>query len=197
VVIAYHVIFGIYGFWLPNDPRGSWSDFVGSWELFRYGGPATKVNDRRSHAWDAHDVQARQEMKKHLKYPPVKLSGIQARSIGLGFYHACRNRKFNCYACAILPEHVHLVLGRHHYDVEQIVRILKQQAGLQLKSDAIHPLKDCTGRRGALPSAFGAGMWKCFIDSENYLHAAIQYVKDNPIKEGFKAQDWSFVREIS
>ena len=44
MVIAYHVIYSMYGFWLPNDPRGSWSDFVGSWELFRYG-PATKVED--------------------------------------------------------------------------------------------------------------------------------------------------------
>jgi len=33
MVRAYHVIFGMYGFWLPNDERGSWSDFVGSWEL--------------------------------------------------------------------------------------------------------------------------------------------------------------------
>src|SRR5256885_9336243 len=31
----------------PNDPRGSWSDFVRSWELFRYG-PATKTTERRS-----------------------------------------------------------------------------------------------------------------------------------------------------
>jgi hypothetical protein len=29
-VLAYHVVLGAYGFWLPNDPRGSWSDFVGS-----------------------------------------------------------------------------------------------------------------------------------------------------------------------
>ena len=29
----YHLIISAYGFWLPNDPRGSWSDFVGAWEL--------------------------------------------------------------------------------------------------------------------------------------------------------------------
>jgi len=23
-IIAYHIVFGAYGFWLPNDPRGSW-----------------------------------------------------------------------------------------------------------------------------------------------------------------------------
>lgn len=47
MIVGYHIIFSAYGFWLPNDPRGSWSDFVGSWELFRYG-PATKTTERRS-----------------------------------------------------------------------------------------------------------------------------------------------------
>jgi hypothetical protein len=42
--LAYHVIVSMYGFWLPNDPRGSGSDFIGAWELFRYGGCATKVD---------------------------------------------------------------------------------------------------------------------------------------------------------
>ncbi len=54
MIVGYHTIFGMYGFWLPNDPRGSWSDFVGAWTLFRYGS-ATKTNDRRSAAHDAHD----------------------------------------------------------------------------------------------------------------------------------------------
>ena len=45
MIVGYHVIFGMYGFWLPNDPRGSWSEFVGEWELFRAAGRATKTND--------------------------------------------------------------------------------------------------------------------------------------------------------
>src|ERR671924_278448 len=47
MILAYHVVFGAYGFWLPNDPRGSWSDFVGSWELLRFG-RASKVTTTRS-----------------------------------------------------------------------------------------------------------------------------------------------------
>lgn len=27
MIYAFHAICGLYGFWLPNDPRGSWSDF--------------------------------------------------------------------------------------------------------------------------------------------------------------------------
>src|SRR5438552_2353693 len=45
IVHGYHVIFGTYWFWLPNDPRGSWSNFVASWELARFGA-ATKVLER-------------------------------------------------------------------------------------------------------------------------------------------------------
>ena len=47
MVLGYHVIIGAYGFWLPNDPRKSWSDFVGSWDLFRFG-KATTTTETRS-----------------------------------------------------------------------------------------------------------------------------------------------------
>ncbi|HEY5314071.1 MAG TPA: hypothetical protein VIK18_16185 [Pirellulales bacterium] len=53
--IAYHIIFCAYGFWLPNDPRGSWSTFVGSKLLYRKFGPATKVTTRESLAHQPHD----------------------------------------------------------------------------------------------------------------------------------------------
>jgi REP element-mobilizing transposase RayT len=125
MVIAYHVIYGMYGFWLPNDPRGSWSDFVGSRDLYRYG-PATKVDDYRSYAHDPHDRAKRLEAKGALKYPPVVLTGRQALSIAKGFANVARASGYKIYACTILPEHGHLVLGRHHYKVEQVVRRLKQ-----------------------------------------------------------------------
>jgi hypothetical protein len=47
-MLAFHGIITAYGFWLPNDPRGSWSTWVGAWELFQAGGPATKVATTRS-----------------------------------------------------------------------------------------------------------------------------------------------------
>jgi hypothetical protein len=58
MIVGYHVVFGAYGFWLPNDPRGSWSVFVGSWELFRYG-PATKTSETWSQARQPHDIRLR------------------------------------------------------------------------------------------------------------------------------------------
>src|SRR5436190_23751577 len=46
MIHGYHVILPAYGFWLPNDPRGSWSEFVRRWELVRFG-QSTKYTERR------------------------------------------------------------------------------------------------------------------------------------------------------
>ena len=62
-VRAYHLILTAYGFWLPNDPRGSWSDFVRSWELQRFG-PATRTLERRSVARTPHNVALRLAAKE-------------------------------------------------------------------------------------------------------------------------------------
>ncbi len=192
MILAYHIIFGTYGFWLPNDPRGSWSTFVASWDLFQYG-TATKVANRRSHAHDPHDRRFRMAAKSALLHEPVKLSGAQALSVGNGFARAVRASEYSILACSILPEHVHLVVARHRYDVEQVVRRLKQFAGKQLAEDGLHPFENELARRGALPAVFARGCWKCFIDNEKYVDSAIGYVQANPLKEGKKRQAWKFV----
>jgi len=83
MVIGFHVIFSTYGFWLPNDPRGSWSDFVGAWELVRFG-KATKVSTTRSVAGMAHDRRLREDAKATLEYPPVQFTSRQALAVGQG-----------------------------------------------------------------------------------------------------------------
>src|SRR5207249_4527544 len=84
---AYHIIITAHGFWLPNDPRGSWSDFVGARELLKYG-RATKVTTHRSLAHVPHDREMRRAAKRSLKYPAVRFSPAQIRSIAEGFARA-------------------------------------------------------------------------------------------------------------
>ena len=122
MVLGSHVILSTYGFWLPNDPRGSWSDFVGAWELLRFG-RATKTDARRSVAGKAYDRHAHRAARQALKYPLVHFSGVQARAVGRGFATLARNNGLLVWACTILPEHVHLVIARHRYSVEQIVNL--------------------------------------------------------------------------
>jgi REP element-mobilizing transposase RayT len=192
MILASHVIFGVYGFWLPNDPRGSWSDFVGAWELFRFG-PATKVETRASLAHQPHDRAARQAAKQGLKYPAVHLTGVQARAIGCGFAASAQKGKVTVLACSILPEHVHLVIARHRCKVEWIVNQFKGAATRQLLEDELHSFGQLLRPDGRVPMCWAAKLWKVYLDSEADIARAIAYVEENPEKEGKPRQRWSFV----
>ncbi len=193
MVLAYHVIFTAYGFWLPNDPRGSWSEFVRSWELFLAAGAATKTDTRRSVAGQSHDRAARLRGQEALTYPPVVFDGHQALAIARGFQRMIDKSAYRVYACSILPEHVHMVIGRHHYHVESVVRLLKAEASSELAACGLHPMAEWPGPDGSLPSPWARGRWKVFLNDEDDMARAIPYVEDNPVKEGKRRQRWSFV----
>jgi REP element-mobilizing transposase RayT len=192
MVHGYHVIFTTYGFWLPNDPRGSWSDFVGAWELRRFG-PATKVDTRTSVAHQPHDTAVRQAAKEALKFPPVQFSGLQARAVGRGFAKSVRRGGLIVWACAILPEHVHMVLGRLGYPVEYTVNLLKGSATRELLAEKLHPFGDRRDRSGRVPHCWARGRWKVYLNTPEDIQRAIAYVEENPAKEGKPKQTWSFV----
>ncbi len=192
MIHAYHVIFSTYGFWLPNDPRGSWSDFVGAWELYKYG-PATKVYTRRSSAHDFHDHALRQDAKKALKYPPVHFTGLQARAVARGFAQYAVHTKLTIWACSIMPDHVHLVFQRTGRLSERIVNQLKGAATKQIVLEDIHPLAEHARTDGRVPKMWARGLCKVFLNSEAAIFRAIEYVEQNPVKEGKPRQRWNFV----
>ncbi len=190
MVHGYHVIFGAYGFWLPNDPRGSWSDFVGKWELVRFG-RSTKSLQR--HELTPAEEQQRQEARRSLKYPPVTFSGLQARGVGQAFASLCRERGYTIWAASILPEHTHLVIARHTYKVEAIVNLLKGEATRQLLADNLHPMAKHAHLGQRPPKMWARGLWKVYLDDEEALEDAIRYVEENPVKEGKPSQKWSCI----
>ena len=190
MIHGYHVIFGAYGFWLPNDPRGSWSDFVGKWEMVRFG-RSTKSLTR--HELTPEEQRQRQEAKRLLTYPPVQFDGQQARDIGLAFSALCRKRGYTLWACSILPEHTHLVIARHRYNVESIVCLLKGEATRQLVAEKRHPLARFAVAGKRPPKMWAQRLWKVYLDSEESIENAIGYVEENPEKEGKPQQIWSCV----
>ncbi len=189
---GFHVIFSTYGFWLPNDPRGSWSNVVRNWELARFG-PATKVETRQSVATADHDHELRRAAKLALQYPEVKLTGRQARAVGTGFGVAIDEAGYSFYACSILPQHVHLVLGPHRRNIRRIVGHFKARATQQLSHECLHPLAGYKQPDGTAPSPWAQRSWIVYLYSEQHLLKAIGYVEQNPLKEGKPRQRWSFI----
>jgi hypothetical protein len=153
----------MYGFWLPNDPRGSGSDYIASWEPFRYGPEA-------------------------LRFPPVLLTGQQALTAAEGLAWAADEGSYWIHACAVLPDHVRLVIGRHSRQVRKIVGHGKARA-----TRLLH-LRDAWA---ANRPVWGEHGWNVFLSTGNEVDHAIAYVNDNPIKEGKPLQRWSFVKAFN
>lgn len=192
MILAAHVIISAYGFWLPNEPRGSWSDFVRAWELFRFG-PATKVDTHRSVARRPYDRKLKREMQAAMRYPPVVFNGRQALAIAKGFAEEMRHSGCHIYACAVLPDHSHLVLGRHSYDFDKLINRLKGSATRSLAAHGPHPMAPHVAPGETLPSPWGRKWWKVYLDSPEDVIRAIRYTEDNPEKERKPRQHWSFV----
>jgi REP element-mobilizing transposase RayT len=188
MILATHAIFSAYGFWLPNDPRGSWSKFVASWDLLKFG-KATTVTTRRSVAHIQHDVDRRRAAKMELRYSPVRFSGVQALSIARGFSTAIRDGGYVVHACCILPDHVHLVVRDDVRPVRRIIGHLKADATRQLHADGIY----------TFPSSapWGRNCWAVYLRSAEDIRRAIRYIENNPLKEGKRKQVWSFVRPFA
>ena len=136
-------------------------------------------------------------MRTSLRYPPVTLSGRQALTIANGFATQSIKCGYAIWACAILPEHTHLVVARHRYKVEQVVNLLKGCATSQLLKDGNHPLNKFAGFGQRPPHMWARGLWKVYLDSDDQIENAIAYVMDNPTKEGKPRQNWAWITPYS
>jgi REP element-mobilizing transposase RayT len=193
MIHGYHVILPMYGFWLPNDPRGVWSDFVRKWELVRFGRARKTIERCELTELSDIELQQRAAARKSLTYPPVSIDGKQALAIARGFAEKSRKIKYTIWACSILPEHTHAVIARHTYKVEQIANLLKGAATSRIIEEGLHPLALHAEPGKKPPRMWAAREWKVYLDSEEAIEDAIRYVVDNPEKEGKPKQNWSFV----
>ena len=89
-------------------------------------------------------------------------------------------------ACAILPDHVHLLIRKHKHRAEKMIATL-QGAG----RDAIRARRAIRGD-GDHPVWGGHG-WKVFLDRPEGVRRTIRYIQANPVKLGWSEQDWAFV----
>ncbi len=107
MIHGYHVILPHYGFWLPNDPRGSWSLFVARWELARFGKTTRFLEQPTLAQLTEEEIQQRDTIRHSLLYDPVSLNVNQAHSVAIGFRAMAAKSGYRVWACAILPNIAH------------------------------------------------------------------------------------------
>ena len=182
MLLAHHCILGFYGIWLPNDPRGSGSDYVASWDLFRYG-PATKTDSASSVAHVPHDHAARLRAKAALRFSPVAISREQVLVVAQGFSQALQEAGYSIHACAILSEHLHLVVAWHPRAIRRIIGHLRSKATSAVRKQGLWDQRPLWGEHA----------WNVRLNDTAAVERGIRYVERNPEKEGQSRQHWMFV----
>lgn len=184
IVIAYHLMWTAYGFWLPNDPRGSTSQTIASDVIAELG---ELHYGRRKIQPPAHTIREfRQRASEVLKFPLLEIRPEEVSLVADGFAEAMTEHRYTCYACAIMPDHVHLLIRKHKHQAEEMIENLQTASRLRLSR---------SGARTPDHPVWTQGGWKVFLDHPDAIRRTIRYIEDNPIKGKLPGQQWPFVKQ--
>lgn len=183
MVAAYHLIWTIYGYWLPNDPRGSSSRVIRA-DILRELGELHYGRKLVQPA--AKDLRAFfQRARAVLKHPVIEFSRSEIDVLAEDFADVAAKHRYTCYACAIMPDHVHILIRKHKRLAEEMIVQLQASSQLRFMKDKLRP--------GDHPVWGGPG-WKVFLNTEDEIRRTIRYIEQNPIKARMPVQCWPFVK---
>jgi REP element-mobilizing transposase RayT len=184
LVIAHHLIWTAYGTWLPNDPRGSGSSIIATKALADLGELHAGRRKIQPAGWVIEEFYER--ALPILKFPVVPFDVEEIGLIAERMARIVDEQRYTCYACAIMPDHVHMLLRKHKHQAEAMMTVLQGST-----RDAI----GAAGRRAKEHPVWTQGGWKVFLDHPDDVRRTIRYIENNPAKAGLPAQTWSFVRQ--
>ena len=183
IVIAYHLIWTVYGWWLPNDLRGSTSKTIAADRIAALG---ELHYGRKTIQPAARDVRAFYEQAARvLKHPLLEIRNAAVDMVAAAFANVIAQQRYTCFACAIMPDHVHILIRKHKHSAEEMIELLQNAARWKLIEANLRPSDH--------PVWTSGGGWSVFLDHPDEVERTIPYIEDNPKKIGLSAQAWSFV----
>jgi REP-associated tyrosine transposase len=184
IVIAHHIMWTLYGWWLPNDPRGSTS--------------RTIRNDLVSELGDVHFGRKRiqpagrdirsfyDQASAVLKHPLIGFVPTEFSVVADAIGQAVAAGGYTCYACTIMSDHVHLLVRKHRDLAEGMIEKIQSVSRERLIEIGVRHSTHPTWTRGG---------WKVFLDHPEEVNRTIRYIEANPLHAHRPAQHWSFVKE--
>jgi REP element-mobilizing transposase RayT len=184
IVIAYHLIWTAYGWWLPNDPRGSCSRSIRTNILAQLGD--LHQGRKAAQPTSSEIRQFYEAARDWLKYSLHTFDPPAVDIIAEAFAAAVAEQRYTCYACCIMPDHVHMLIRKHRDNAEQMIANLQEASRLRLRETVPwnrtqdHPI-------------WGGHGWKVFLDHPDDIHRTIGYIEQNPVALRRPVQRWAFV----
>jgi REP element-mobilizing transposase RayT len=182
MVIAHHLIITAYGWWLPNDPRGSTSHCV--------------VNDVLKDLGELHFGRKRiqpagreirafyRQAEELLDHDLLTFDNPAVQIIASAFGKCIEENHYTCYGGVVMFDHAHLCLRKHKHRAEEMIE--------QFQDYSARALRAVKCRAGTHP-VWAEGGWKVFLDHPEDVHRTIKYIEQNPIKMHRPIQRWPWI----
>src|SRR5688572_5490715 len=184
MVIAVHLVLHGYGFWLPNDLRGSGSTEVRKDELRQLGDP----HFGRRPDWNQPSREELREFSRQaepmLEHELLWFNAKYRRAIGDAFARVVAERRYTVYACAILQNHAHACVRTHRDRAEEMWHAFAEASRESLRAFAEVPSNH---------PIWSHRPYKVFLYSPAEVITRIDYINDNPAKHNLPPQFWPFV----
>ena len=186
MVVGHHLVWTAYGWWLPNDPRGSNSREIRVERIAELG---ELHHGRKAVQPSSSELRLFYEnARAALKHELLCFSPKDTMLVAEGFATTIAQRGYTCYACAIMPDHVHLLIRRHRDKAEVMLEALQVSTRECLISK---------GSRNASHPVWGGPGWKRFLNTRGDIERVVQYIRKNPVAAGGEKQEWPFVKEYN
>lgn len=182
-VKASHLILTGYGHWLPNDIRGSGSTEIRKPTLEELG---------PIHFGRKRDQPARPELRAfflaaepRLDHPTIWFDAPHRQVLARAVERVILDRGYTVYACAMLRNHLHLVVRTHRDNSFTMACHLAEASYNALHAAQLVPADHPVWAQRA---------YKVYLKTPLEIRTRIDYVKDNPRKEGLPPQEYAFVQ---
>jgi REP element-mobilizing transposase RayT len=158
LVIAHHIMWTLYGWWLPNDLRGSTSrtirsNIVAELGSLHFGRKQVQPAGREIRAFYEKAAEV-------LKHPLLSFDVSEFAFVANAIGSAVNQCNYTCYACAIMPDHIHLLTRKHRDTAEEMIDKIQSLSRKRLVEmrlrEADHPI-------------WTRGGWKVFLDHPDYV----------------------------
>jgi REP element-mobilizing transposase RayT len=184
IVIAHHLVWTVYGRWLPNDPRGSNSDYVACEAIAELGELHYGRKKIQPAGWVIRDFYNR--AKEVLVFPLLTFSEAARNEVAAAFGEVIATEQYTCYGCVVMPDHVHLLIRKHKHTAEEMIEHFQQASRIRLAE---------TQHRTTDHPAWGGPGWKVFLDHPDEVWRTITYIEKNPLPLRLPKQVWPFVKQ--
>ena len=187
-IIAHHLIWTLYGHWLPNDLRGSGSEALRDPKFaalgdIHHGRKPARLQPTRKELREFH-----KKAEPLLEFPRFWIDEAKRQAIEGAIRRVVAERGYTVWACAILSNHVHMVIRRHRDDALAMWNAIADAVRIELVKFA---------DVGTEHPVWAARPYKVFLRTPDEVRGRVEYVADNPEKEGLPRQQFSFVQSYN